>query len=108
MRDFESDVLRRSLIKAGNMLGLSEVTLAGVIGIDITEMVNINIKSKEGKIAAYIIRIYIKLYSMLGGNQAHMVLWMNGFNIGTGGIPAEQIKDFEGVKEVLEYLESFP
>ena len=46
MRDFESDVLRRSLIKAGNMLGLSEVTLAGVIGIDITEMVNINIKSK--------------------------------------------------------------
>ena len=62
-------------------------------------------KSKSGVLAVYLIRSYRSLYTLVDGDKEEMKLWMNGHNTGTGGIPAEQIKDIVGLVHVMEYLE---
>lgn len=85
---------------------LTEQDIYEVIGNDLFDLNEIQVASNAGKRALSLIRIYQCLFSRFNGNMEHSKLWLTGFNKGTGGIPAEQIKDNDGRERVMEYLES--
>jgi len=35
-----------------------------------------------------------------------MKLWMSGYNKETGGVPAELVKDVDGLVQVMSYIET--
>lgn len=53
-----------------------------------------------------IIRIYQRLYALIGGNPDAIRHWMHTSNRGTGGVPAEQLLTSGGTDAVRDYLES--
>ena len=99
-------ILYRALSNACNEIGLTSSDISDVIGLELHHMNGIiDPKSKSGVLAVYLIRSYRSLYTLVDGDKEEMKLWMNGHNTGTGGIPAEQIKDIVGLVHVMEYLE---
>jgi len=99
-------ILYRALSNAYKEIGLTSSDVNSVIGLDLHNMNDIiDPESKSGVLALYLIRSYRSLYTLVDGDKEEMKLWMRGYNTGTGGIPAEQIKDIVGLVRVMEYLE---
>jgi hypothetical protein len=53
--------------------------------------------SKSGELAALLIRCYRSLFVLTGGEPEAMSHWMTTFNLHTGGVPREQIKQVQGL-----------
>lgn len=99
-------VLIESTSIAAVVLNLSDKDMKKVIGIDNSLNGVANLELAQSKRALYFLRTYMCLYSRFSGNFEHMRLWLNGFDRGTDGVPAEQIKDEDGLINVMEYLEA--
>ena len=104
----KSDVLGRSLVAAGAELGLNRTELGRIIGRDRTsiERNGVSPESKAGELALLVIRIYRSLYALMGGDRDNMLHFMRTPNRGTGGRPAEQIREVTGLVAVCEYLDA--
>lgn len=102
-----AQVLSKATLNAGKALGLNQSEIAHVIGRTRQRLADgINPESKTGQLAQYLIRVYRSLFALVGGDGEEMVLWMQGENLGTGGVPAEQIKNIAGLVRVMEYLDA--
>jgi len=103
-----AEVLKKAFLNAGKMLGLSQSTLAAVVGKDRSTLARgrIDPTGKSGELALLLIRCYRSLYALVGGDTGHMRHWMHTDNLHTGGIPAEQIRSVRGLMEVVLYLDS--
>lgn len=100
-------VLSKALIKAGKTLGLSQSRLGTIIGRDRTSLHRgIDPESKSGELALLLIRCYRGLYALVGGDEATMRHWMKTENRDTGGVPADQITQVQGLVRVVEYLDA--
>jgi hypothetical protein len=63
--------------------------------------------SKSGELAALLIRCYRSLFVLTGGEpEAMQPLDDDTFNLHTGGVPREQIKQVQGLVTVTEYLDA--
>lgn len=101
-----SRVLSDAVLNAGKALGLTRAELAQVIGRTRSRLGDdIKPSSKTGTLALYLVRIYRSLYALVDGDEEEMKLWMKGENLGTGGVPIEQVKDVVGLVHVMEYLD---
>lgn len=100
-------VLSRALLNAGRDLGLSQEQLGRVVGRDRTRLKNgIRPDSKVGELALLFIRCYRSLYALVDGDVELMRHWMQTYNRGTRGVPAEQVQSAQGLITVLEYLDA--
>ncbi|HMU89910.1 MAG TPA: MbcA/ParS/Xre antitoxin family protein [Pseudomonadales bacterium] len=104
----EQVVLTKALLNAGKALGLTQAQLGQVIGKDRTAISRggVDPDSKAGELALLLIRCYRSLYVLVGGDVAQMRHWMQSENRHTGGIPAQQIRQVQGLLTVLEYLDA--
>jgi len=103
-----AEVLAEAFSNAGRLLGFSQVELGEVIGKDRSAVSRgrIDPGSKSGELALLFIRCYRALFALAGGDPAQMRHWMRSPNHGTGGIPAEQVKQIPGLVAVLQYLDA--
>ena len=103
-----ASVLAEALIHAGQALGLTQSELGAIIGKDRSAISRgrIDPASKAGELALLLIRAYRALYVLMGGNTAHMHHWMQTENLHTGGIPAQQLRQVQGLVSVVEYLDA--
>lgn len=100
-------VLTKALLNAGRAMGLSQAHIGEVIGKDRTSLRRkLNPESKSGELALLLIRVYRALYALMGGNAEDMRHWLHTENRHTAGVPAEQIKQLQGLIRVLEYLDA--
>ncbi|MBI5450857.1 MAG: DUF2384 domain-containing protein [Gammaproteobacteria bacterium] len=100
-------VLYKALINAGKMLGLSQTEVSDVIGRNRSSLSRgLDPDSKAGELALMLIRCYRSLYVLVGGRAEDMQHWMRTGNLHTGGVPAEQIRQVEGLAAVLRYLDA--
>ncbi len=100
-------VLTKALLNAGRAMGLSQAHIGEVIGKDRTSLRRkLNRESKSGELALLLIRVYRALYALMGGNAGDIRHWLHTENHHTGGVPAEQIKQLQGLIRVLEYLDA--
>ena len=100
-------VLSRALRRAGKALGLSQVQIGQAIGRGRTSLSGpIAPESKPGELAALLVRCYRSLYVLVGGDEVAMGHWMTTRNLHTGGVPAEQVLEVQGLVRVTEYLDA--
>lgn len=101
-------VLAQALVQAGKDLGLTQKELGDVIGRDRTGLSRSGLDpdSKPGELGLLLIRAYRALYALTGGNREAMRHWFRTENRHTGGIPAEQVRQVQGLLQVVEYLDA--
>lgn len=105
-------VLAKAVVKASEQLGLSQQELAGVIGLHRTSItrlkssLSLDPASKTGELALYLIRAARALFALSGGDQAWIEHFMRSPNQMTGGVPAEQVQNIQGLMRVLQYLDA--
>lgn len=103
-----ASVLTEALLSAGDYLGLTKAELGAAIGKDRTIFSRGKVapETKSGELALMLIRCYRSLYALVGGDRDQMRHWMHTPNRHTGGVPAEQIKNVQGLVRVMEYLDA--
>jgi len=100
-------VLAEAALNAGKALGLSQVQLGLALGRNRSRLkASIKVDSKTGELALLLIRTYRALFAMVDGDAAVMKHWMHTYNLGTGGIPAEQVQSIQGLAAVIGYLDA--
>ena len=101
-------VLSKSLLRAGEALGLSRAVLGEIIGKDRSTLSRgrIDPRSKSGELALMLIRTYRSLFVLVGGKEEALRHWMHTPNRHTRGVPAEQVKSVQGLVAVTEYLDA--
>jgi transcriptional regulator with XRE-family HTH domain len=105
-------VLAKAAGRATGLLGLSGAALARVIGMSeptVSRVLRgerpINPASKEGELAALLVRVYRSLDALVGNDAARRLAWMTSFNRDLGGVPRELIQTAQGLVATLSYLD---
>lgn len=102
-----SAVLTKALVNAGKALGLTQSSLGEIVGKDRSSFARgLDPASKSGELALLLIRCYRSLFVLVGGETQAMRHWMRTENLGTGGIPSEQVRSVQGLIRVVEYLDA--
>ncbi len=104
----EGAVLGQAVLRAGRELGLTQQAVKGIIGKDPTTIrrKGLDPRSKSGELALLLIRVYRSLYALVGGDRGQMRHWLHTRNRDTGGVPADQMRQVQGLCEVVAYLDA--
>lgn len=104
--------LSRSVVQAGDMLGLVRAEVARILGFkceSITALYNGRLLLEEGTEAwrqgVLFVRFYQALYDEMAGEEARMVHWLRREHQAFGTSPFYLIVDNGRLAEVLAYLE---
>jgi Protein of unknown function (DUF2384) len=107
-----AEVLAKATARASQLLGLNGVRLATVIGVSEPTVSRVlrgdrtlNPASKEGELAALLIRVFRSLDALVGSDDHKRLLWMSTPNKALGGVPQELIESAEGLVATLSYLD---
>ena len=106
-------VVTRAVLRAADILGLSQKDTAGIIGVSPATLSRmaagdrvLRPASKEGELALLLIRVFRGLDALLGGREADVRAWFNAPNAHLGGIPAQRARTVEGLVNAAEYLDA--
>lgn len=105
-------VLAKAACRVTGLLGLTGAALARVIGLSeptVSRVLRgerpINPASKEGELAAMLVRVYRSLDALVGNDSAKRLAWMGSFNRDLGGVPRDLIQTAQGLATTLSYLD---
>lgn len=105
-------VLAKATARAATLLGLSGAALSRVIGVSeptVSRLLRgdraLAPASKEGELAALLVRVYRSLDALVGNDDGKRAAWMGSHNDALGGVPRELIQSVEGLVAVLCYLD---
>jgi hypothetical protein len=105
-------VLTKAVLAAARLLGLRNRDMAGVLGASeasISRLASgrlIEPASKEGELALLFLRLFRSLDALVGGEAEKARAWFYADNTHLGGVPAERIRQVEGLVDVVQYLDS--
>ena len=101
--------LAKAVINTSSQLGLTQADLAAVLDMDrkaVSRLTALDPASKQGEIALILVQIALALSDLTGGDTEWITHFMSSPNTVTKGVPAEQIKSIEGLREVLKCVEA--
>jgi uncharacterized protein (DUF2384 family) len=105
-------VLAKATARAAALLGLSGAALARIIGASEPTVSRVlrgdrplAPHSKEGELAALLVRVYRSLDALVGNDDGKRVAWMTSYNQGLGARPKDLIESVQGLVSVLSYLD---
>ncbi|QKV52659.1 antitoxin Xre-like helix-turn-helix domain-containing protein [Comamonas antarctica] len=105
-------VLTKATLRAAEQLGLSSADLATVIGVSEATVSRlkssgraIQPQTKEGELALMLIRVFRSLDPLIGGDDGKRLQWMDSYNKGLLGSPAQLIRKADGLVRTLAYLD---
>jgi transcriptional regulator with XRE-family HTH domain len=106
-------VLAKATVRAATMLGLSGVALARVLGLSeptVSRLLRgdraLVPGSKEGELAALLVRVYRSLDAVVGNDDGKRAAWIGSHNHALGGTPRELIQSAQGLVTTLNYLDA--
>lgn len=105
-------VLCKALFNASEQLSLRQEELGNVIGINrssisrLKQKGTLDPKSKQGELGLLLIRVARSLYALSGGDRDWIRHFMRSKNTMTGGVPADQIQNVQGLIRVLTFLDA--
>jgi transcriptional regulator with XRE-family HTH domain len=106
-------VLTRALLRAANILGLSQKETARIVGVSEATMSRVANRrqglppdSKEGECALLLVRIFRGIDALLGGKEADVRAWFHAANKHLSGVPAARVQTVEGLVHVAAYLDA--
>jgi transcriptional regulator with XRE-family HTH domain len=105
-------VLAKATGRTATLLGLSGAALARTIGLSeptvsriLSGQRGLAPESKEGELAALLVRVYRSLDALVGSDDGKRAAWMNSPNSALGGVPKELIQTAQGLVGTLSYLD---
>jgi len=107
-----SSVLTKALLRAAELLDLSQKSLAAVLGVSAATVSRlgrtkqIDPDSKQGELALLFVRLYRSLDTMVGGDADKARQWLWAENVHLGGVPAERITTVAGLVDAVSYLDA--
>lgn len=105
-------VLTKAVVAAAARLGLRNNRLAQVIGTSeatvsrLSGGKTLDPRSKQGELALLFVRLYRSLDALVGGDDAQARAWLHAHNDHLGGVPADRIRQVEGLIDVIQYLDA--
>lgn len=111
--DDRARVLTRATLRAADLLDLNGARLAATLGVSeagVSRLVAgtraIDPASKEGELAALLIRCFRSLDALVGGDDAQRRAWMAAPNRALNGVPRERIATVQGLVATVAYLDA--
>ncbi len=105
-------VLAKATGRAAQLLGLSGAALARVLGLSeptvsrvLRGQRGLAPRSKEGELAALLVRVYRSLDALVGNDAAARRAWMSSHHDVLAGVPRELIQTAQGLVVTLAYLD---
>ncbi len=105
-------VLGKALMRAARQLSLSNAQLAQVLGVSessihrlTTGQREIDPQSKEGELAALLLRLYRSLDAVVGADAYLRQRWLTSHNRALNGTPAELMGSVAGLVHTVAYLD---
>jgi len=106
-------VLAKATGRAAQLLGLSGSSLARVIGTSeatVSRLLRgergLAPDSKEGELAALLVRLYRSLDALVGNDESRRLAWMRSPNTALNGTPADLILTAQGLVTTLAYVDA--
>lgn len=107
-----ASVLTKAVLRAAESIGLSQKTLARILGISeasvsrLGRTKHLDPDSKEGELALLFLRLFRSLDTLVGGDAQKARAWLSAENTHVGGVPAERIVTVAGLVDVVGYLDA--
>jgi transcriptional regulator with XRE-family HTH domain len=105
-------VLAKATARASVLLGLNGAALAKVIGASEATVSRITRGeralpplTKEGELAALLVRLYRSLDALVGNDESRRLAWMRSHNDALNGTPAELILKAQGLVLTVAYVD---
>ena len=109
----EAAVASKAVLRAAARLGLSNKTLAKIIGVSEATVSRMGAGSyqlgrgdKPFELALLFVRVFRSLDAIAGGDQAVATAWLRSENLALGGTPLTLIQSVPGLVHVLAYLDA--
>lgn len=106
-------VLAKAACRAAQKLGLTGSALARVLGVSEATVSRLGRgeralapHSKEGQLAALLVRLFRSLDALVGNDSAKVSAWLNSHNDALNGVPRELLETPQGLVMTLQYLDS--
>lgn len=106
-------VLSRATVRAAQVLAVSQVDLADVIGVSAATMSRIvngqkqlEPGSKAWQLAALFVRLFRALDAIVGSDDRAARAWISSENHGLGGVPLDLIREPAGLVRTVDYLDA--
>jgi transcriptional regulator with XRE-family HTH domain len=106
-------VLAKAVLRAAEQLGLNQSALAAVLGLHPSAVSRfkagrrvLDPGSKEGELALLLIRLARSLFVLTGGDTRWIHHFMATPNRLTGAVPGEQIRQIQGLVQVLQVVDA--
>jgi len=106
-------VLTRAVLRAAELLGVSQKHLAKILGVSEASLSRIGKglrkvqpDSKEGELAVLFLRVFRSLDAVVGGSAEKSRAWFHSENLHLGGVPARLVESVPGLVHVSEYLDA--
>lgn len=105
-------VLVKATLRAAALLGLTGAALGKIIGLSEATVSRLgaggrSIKpgTKEGELAALLVRVYRSLDALVGNDEKQRLRWLASYNDALGGVPEELMQSVQGLVRVTAYLD---
>lgn len=109
----EATVATKAVLRAAARLGLSNKTLAKIIGVSEATVSRMGAGSyqlahgdKPFELGLLFVRVFRSLDAIAGGDEAVATAWLRSENLALGGIPLTLIQSVPGLVHVLAYLDA--
>jgi transcriptional regulator with XRE-family HTH domain len=106
-------VLSKATWRASRKLGLSGSALARIVGVSEATVSRLSRgewtlapDSKEGQLAALLVRLFRSLDALVGNDDAQTSAWLNSPNRALNGTPRELIESPQGLVMTLQYVDA--
>ena len=105
-------VLAKATLKAATLLGFTGTVLGKVIGLSEASISRIGMggrplqpTTKEGELAALLVRAFSALDAMAGNDSQRRIAWLTSHNKALNGTPKELMQTVQGLVQVTVYLD---
>ncbi len=107
-------VLTEAVVKAAEIMGLSQIVLAQTIGVSGSSVSRMKAgdyllkeKSKEWELAALLVRLFRSLDAIVAGDERSLRSWLKGYNTALRETPLNIITTVSGLTKTVDYVDAY-
>lgn len=109
----DAAVVTKAAVRAAGRLGLSNRTLARILGVSEATVSRMGAGAyllkrgdKAFEVALLFLRMFRALDALAGGDEQVSRAWLRNDNLALGGVPAVRIESLAGLIDVVGYLDA--
>ena len=108
-----STVVSKAVVRAADLLGLTNAALARTIGVSEATASRLRAGTyalesgtKPYELSLLLIRLFRSLDAVVGGDEASLRSWMVAANRALGGVPRDQVQTVTGLVAAVDYVDA--